>query len=273
MNSIQAMTRADFYMDNTRGARYFFADYDKAFNDAIENYIVKTLGTEKQRDPENFQWNQAIRDSLYTLLKNASPSITNGTVITNRYYSATPSHINYPTDYRSFVSLNVLIDSYTDYSRPTTYNEIGPLLKDSFRHPTNKKTYYNEDATGHTIWRGVGGTFTSATLEYIKIPNTFTVGNESQLISPGGAVLVNGLSYIALEISVQNASTYQIGDQFTAIGTALTSGIVILASNTVAIDLPSPVHEEICKMAAEIMLLATANYQASQAVESQVSKN
>jgi hypothetical protein len=272
MNSIQSMTRADFYLDVTRNGRFFFSDYNKAFRDAIRIFIEEKLGDEKERDPENFQWNQAIRDSLYNLIATNSPTITNGTVINTRYYSVTPSTFPLPTDYYAFVSLNVLIDSFTNYSRPTSFNELGPLIQDSFRHPTNQKTYYNETNVGFTVWRGTGGTFTSATLTYLRAPADFSVGAESQLIAPGGAVLTNGQSYIAVEISVQNSVTYQIGDQFTAVGTGLTSGLVILAANTVPIDLPPSTHEEIAKRAAEIMLLTTANYQASQAVESQVQK-
>lgn len=270
MNSVQTMNRVDFYNDSTRSGRFLFADYNKAVNDAIKTYVDIKLGDETQRDPKNFQWIQQIRDDLYTLLKIATISPTNGTVITNRYFSATPSHILYPTDYFGFVSLNTLIDGFTDYSVPTSYNEIGPLLKDSFRHPTNLKTYYNEDATGHTIWRGVGGTFTSATLEYLKQPLTFSIGSENQIISPGGAVLTNGLSYIAFEISVQNGITYQIGDQFTAVGTALTSGLVILSANTVSIDLPEKAHDDIAKMASAIMLKVTSNYPASEAVQKEI---
>lgn len=272
MNAIQGMTRADFYLDVTRSARYFFSDYNKAFRDAIRNYIDENVGDENQRMPDNFQWIQQIRDNLYNLIKLATLTPTNGTVIKNRYYSFTPSHVNFPTDYYDFISLNVLIDTYTDYSRPTNYNKIGPLLMDSFRHPTNQKTYYNEDATGLVIWRGIGGTFTSAALEYLKAPLDFSIGAENQVILPGAVVLTNAVSYIAMEVSVQNAVTYQIGDQFNAVGTSLTNGSVILTANTVPIDLPLSVHEEICKRAASIMLLATSNYPASQAVSSEVAK-
>jgi hypothetical protein len=268
-----SMTRADFYLDTTRNGRFFFSDYNKAFRDAIQVFIDKMLGDKENRDPENFQWNQQIRDSLYNLITVSTPTITNGAVINNKYYSVTPSTFPLPADYHNFISLNVLIDSFTNYSRPTNFNELGPLLRDSFRHPTNQKTYYNETSTGFTVWRGVGGTFSTATLTYLRAPADFSVGAESQLIVPGGAVLTNGLSYIAVEISVQNSVTYQIGDQFTAVGTALTSGLVILASNTVPIDLPPSTHEEIAKMAAQIMLLTTSNYTASQAVESEVAKS
>lgn len=269
MNAIQCMAYAEFYLDITRNGRFFFSDYNKAFGSAIQNYMDDRIGSELQRDPRNFQWIQQIRDELYPLLKVATSAPTNGTVITNRYYSVTPSHINFPTDYYDFVGLDVLIDGFTDYSRPTDYNDKGPLLKNSFEHPTNIKTYYNEDNLGLVIWRGVGGIFTSASLEYIRAPLDFSVGSEDQLLGPG-VTLTNGVSYIAVDISVQNAVTYQIGTQFVAVGTTLTSGSVIAAANTQTIELPDKTHSDICKIAAQIMLKVTSNYQAAAAVQSEV---
>lgn len=269
MNAIQCMALCDLYMDVSRNARFYYADYNNAFGNALQNYMDRRIGDETERDPMNFQWNQQIRDDLYTLIANASLSVTNGTVINNKYYSATPSHIIFPTDYYDFISLNVLIDGFTDYSKPITYNQLGPLLKDSFRHPTNIKTYFNEDSTGLTVWRGVGGVFTSAALEYIRQPAPFSVGNESLLINAGTAI-VNGSIYIATEISVQNGVTYQIGDQFTTSGTTLTSGQIILASNTQTVDLPLKAHSDVCKIAAEILLGVTSNYQAAQSAKSEI---
>lgn len=267
MNAIETLNKVFFYVDITRSARFSYLEVNMAVNDVIEDFVSQKLGDEQHRNPENFQWIQQIRDELYTLLTVATITPTNGTAITNRYYTTMPSHINFPTDYYDFVSLMVLIDGYTDYSRPTSYNDLGPLLKDSFKHPTNEKTYYNEDSTGLTIYRSNSGTFTSATLEYIKIPTEFTLSTESNLINPGAGVLTNGASYIAVETSVQNAVTYPIGTQFTAVGTALTSGQVILASLTSPIPLPEKAQEEICKRAAEVLLGVTSNIQQSQVAE------
>ena len=266
MNSIQVRSRIDFYLDVSRNARFGQQDYNKAVNDAIQVFMNQRIGDENQRAPENFQWIQQIRDEMYTLLKEATSTPSNGTVVTNRYYSSIPSAITFPTDYYNFVSLRVVIDGYSDYARPTTYNEIGPLLKDSFKHPTNQKVYYNENTTGLTIWRGSSGTFSSAILEYIKTPLDFNVGADTDLINAGAGVLTNGSVYIATEVSVQNSVTYQIGDAFTASGTTLTSGQVILASKTQTIELPEKTHSDIAKMAAAIMLKVTANYPAAQAV-------
>lgn len=253
MNPIESLYRIQFYTDLTRNARYSFSEYAVATNDVIQEYIDEMLGDVEGRIPSNFQWVQSIRDNLYTLIKTATPAITNGTVITNEYYSVTPSTIPFPADYYDFITLMVLIDGYTKYSRPTSYNEQGPLFEDSFKYPRNNRTYYNENSTGLTIFRGVGGTFTTATLTYIRATVSFSIGQEANLINAGG-VLALSVTYYAMEVSVYNATTYQVGTIITGTGAALTSGQVIPTSVTSPIDLPDKVHEEICKRAAARLL-------------------
>jgi hypothetical protein len=271
MNAIQTMLRVEFYNDTTRSARFFYSDINKAVNDAIELFTTKTLGIDADGNPQTFQLTQGIRDELYTLIKTATPAITAGTAITTRVGAYTPNHVNYPTDYRNLVELAVLIDGYSSYSRPTNYNEIGPMLENVFLKPSNQKTYYNEDSTGFTIWRGTGGTFSSATLTYIKTPNTFSCGNESLLINAGTSIS-NGAVYIAVNDSVHAGVTYIAGTQFTSSSTVLTSGTVILASNTTPIELPEKTHDEIAKIASGILLGITSDYPKSQFVERESQK-
>lgn len=267
MNAITTLNRVNFYADVTRNGRFSYLEINSAVNDTIIEFIGEKLGDEEHRDPLNFEWIQQIRDSLYNLITTNNPSITTGTTITNRYYSFIPNHVNYPNDYEELIGIRCVIDGYSTYARPTTYNELGPLLEDSFKHPTNNKPYYLEDSTGYTIYRGSSGTISTCTIEYIRTFTDFTLSQESNLINPGGAVLTNGASYIAVEVSVQNAVTRQIGEQFTAVGTSLTSGQVILASLTSPIDLPTKVHEEICRRAAARLLGVTSNLVQSQAID------
>ncbi len=272
MNAIQSLLRAEFYNDATRNARFTFSDYTKAFNDAIKIYINDHFGDENNQKPYSFQSIQQVRSDLATIIKNSSPAITTLTPVTTRYGTYTQNHIDYPTDFYEFVAAFPLIDGYSDYCRPLNYNEQGPLLDNSFRKPTNKKTYINEDATGFTIWRGVGGTFTSVNLEYLRKPVDFNIGNETNIISPGAAVLTIGLSYIAIDDAVHNGTTYVGGTQFTATAITLTSGTVILASLTSPIDLPEKTHNIINKMASEILLKVTSDYPKAQAVQSETDK-
>jgi len=267
MNAITAFNRVNYYNDVTRNARFPFSDYNIAFNGEIIRFIDQMMGDPLGRTPQNFQVIQQVRDSLYTLITEVSPAITNGTAVTNKFYSALPSHIDFPDDYYDFVLLLCKIDNLTTYARPTTYGALGPLLEDSFRHPTNEKPYYNEDATGLTIWRGNTGAIQSATLTYIKYPTAFNMGQESQLIDGGGALNI-GSVYIATEVSVEDGVDYQVGDEFTAATGTLTSGQVILASNTSTIPLPDKVHETICKRVSDVMLGVTQAYDPSQFVKS-----
>ena len=264
MNAIQILERVYLYMDTTRNARFQFIDYNKAVNDAIEKFIIDQFGDEAGKNTYSFQGNQQVRDNLYTLIKSTAPTVTTGATITTNYGAYTPNHIANPSDYFYFISLQTLIGGITGYARPTTYNELLPLLEDSFKQPTNNQPYYLEDATGYTIYRGTTGTLTTATLTYVKTPATYSCGTNEQLIDAGVGVLSLGDTYTCTEVSFYNLVTYQPGDTFTVISqTTLTSGQVILSSNTTTCDLPEKVHNDIAKLAAAILSGTVADYNRS----------
>jgi len=262
VNSIQIKNKIDFYNNLSKTARYYRFEYDDAFNIATDQYLTARLGDGSQRTPELFQ---QVRDEIYTLVKTATVTFTPGTAITNRYYTILPATGPAPSDYRDYMLLMCLIDGYTTYARPTNYNELGPLFENSFMHPTNDKPYFTYQTTGLSLYRENSGTLTSATLTYIKEPATFTIGLESQLINGGPAVtLTNLLAYYATEESVYNGVTYIIGATITGSGAQiLTSGQVILASNTTPSDLPSKVHEELCLLTSKIMLGVVKDFDGS----------
>jgi hypothetical protein len=144
------------------------------------------------------------------------------------------------------------------------------LLNDSFRHPTNEKPYYVEDSTGYTVYRGTTGTMT-VSFDYIRQYTAFSIGSETQLIVTAGT-LTSLLVYYAVEISVYNGTTYQIGASITGTGAALTSGAVILASNTSPIDLPTKVQERLCKMCADKLLYSIGMIEQGQVIEREAGK-
>ena len=266
MNAIQILERLYLYMDTTRNARFSLTDYSKAVNDAIQKFINNEFGDIDQKNPYSFQLTQSIRDNLFTLIKTATPTVTNLSNRTNDYYTIGVSRITNPTDYYDLISWDTTIDSIQTFARPTTLNELGPLLEDSLKYPTNKRTYYLEDATGYKFYRGTTGTLT-VSLEYLKTPQPYICGTDGQLINSGAGVLTLGTDYIATEVSVSNLVTYQPGNLFNAGSTTLNSGQVILASNTQTTDLPAKTHETIAKMAAEILSGSVADYNKSQFAE------
>ncbi len=271
MNAIQTLLRIEYLNDVTRNARFYFSDINKAVNDVMRVYIHDHFGGENEDKNYSFQSIQQIRSDLSTLVKNYSPLITVLGNITTQYGSFTQNHIDYPTDYYELIAAWPIIDGVSGYCRNINYNEQGIILEHIFKKPTNKKTYINEDSTGWSILRGVGGTFNSIKVEYLRKPADFSIGSESNVISAGGTLVV-GSSYIAIDDSVENAISYAGGTQFTAGTVALTSGTVILASLTTPIDLPEKTHEIICKMAAAELLKVISDLPRSQAIEAEANK-
>lgn len=267
MNPIQLKQRIDFYNDLTRNARFTFTEYAIAVNDVVQEFIFENLGDKENRNPKNFQWIDRINDQLYTLIKTATPALVAGTAITNKYYTTKVSTLAFPNDYSDFVALNLIIDGLTVYGRPTSFNKLQPLLRDSFKHPTSDNIFYNWNSTGLSIY--YNGTASAASLVYIKGAVDYSIGQEANLID--GPVLLSAGSYYATAPSVYNGVSYQIGSVITG-GFTLSSGQVIPVSVTSPIDLPSQVHEEIAKRASVKMLIASGNYPSAQAVQSEASK-
>lgn len=271
MNGILLKQRIDFYLNLSKNARFTFAEYAIAVNDVTDEYIDEQMGDEANRNPESFQWIQRISDDLYTLIKVAAPVVTPGTAVTTPYYSSLPSTFPVPSDYKTFVYMSCIIDGFTIYARPTTFNKLGPLLNDSFRKPSNTKIYFNSSAAGMTIWRANSGVFTSCSLTYIKVPTDFSIGQESNLINAPTALTV--ASYIATEVTVFMTVVYQVGAVIVGSVNPLTSGQVILASLVVPCELPPPVHEEIAKRAAVKLLAAVGDVQQSMVIQGEAEKS
>jgi len=273
MNAIQIDNRIEFYLDATRNARFQRIEKSGAVNDAIRKFIDDRFGDLGHKSPYSFEFTQQVRDDLFTLIKSATPTVTNLTAITTNYGTTGVSRITNPTDYYELISWTTTITGIITFAQPTSYNGLIPLLEDSLKHPTNTYPYYLEDATGYKFYKGTTGTLVVG-IDYIKTPATYSMGTDGQLINFGAAVLTIGLSYIATEVSVQNGVTYQPGTQFTAaVSTTLTSGQVILASNTTTCDLPDKVHEIIAKMAADILSGVVSDYTREQYLSKEVKES
>ena len=260
MNAIQIYYAIGVYTNTTQHSRYLFAEVNKAVNDAIKDKMDNIIDGPNKQGMGGIDRIQKFRDDLYTMLKESTsvPTIT-GTIND----VITQNHFNFPVDYQTYVSMTATIDNYTTYLRETNYNMIGPLLECSFRKPNNKKPYFLEDKTGLKLYRGISGTISSATLTYIKQPIPFYMGNETDLIGAGVGVLVINASYTAVDDSVYNGITYVAGVSFTTNGsiTNLTSGQVILSSILVTVELPEKCHDDVAKMAANILLGVTSAFE------------
>lgn len=264
MNVIKFYNSISLYINETHTSRFFFEEINRAVNDSIKKKIDRIADAVK--NDSGIDRIQKFRDELYTLMSSSVRTVINNTTIND---NVKEDHVTFPADYRTFARLSLLIDNSTTYARDTTYGQLGPLLECSFRVPSNKKPYFLEDSTGLLIYRGTSSTISNATLYYVKSPAEFNMGTESQIINYGTAVLTINTTYIAFEVSVYNGITYKQGAEFTTNGvlTDLTSGAVILKSNTTTCDLPEKCHPEIAKMAAEILLGTVSAFDNSSFVE------
>lgn len=272
MNAIEIKNRIDLYMDTTRNGRFGFIEYNQAVRDAIRKFVDDMYGDIQEKNPYSLQSSQQIRDNLFTLLTNTSITPSALPNILTNYGSVSVNQITNPTDYYELVSMRSLINGISTYINPTTYNQLGPLLEDSFKQPSNTQPYFLDDGTGYQIYISLGGVLTSVNFEYLRKPALFSIGYENLLLNPG-IVLTIGFDYIAVQQSVNNTVTYQPGQLFTAGATNLISGQVILASNTTTCDLPEKVHEQIAKMAAEIMSGNVADYNRAQFVNKEAKES
>ena len=270
MNPIQLKNRIDFYNNLTRNARFNFDEYAMAVNDVVQEFIFENLGDKENRNPKNFQWVDRINDQLFTLIATDTPTLVAGTPIVNKYYSTNVDTADFPADYNDFIALSLIVDGYTVYGRPTTFNKLNPMLGDSFRHPDENNVWYNWNDAGLTIYSK--GTVSECNLTYIRDAVDFSIGQESNLIDAPNT-LTNAVQYYATTPALYGTTTYQIGDVITGNGTALLSGQVIPVSVTSPVDLPAQAHEEIAKRASARMLLTRSNYPAAQAVDMAASKS
>jgi len=259
MNAIQMMERTDVFMDRYKSARFADSNYMDAFNSVVLSMFKDKTDNKKLFRKYSFQSNEQVRRELYTLIKTATIVPTGDVVV-------------YPADFEYYGDMNVTINGVEDYCRPTNFNEIGPLQGNPFRKPKATKPYYIENSTGLKVYYGLGS-FTSATMTYLKTPNTISIGTDSNKINPGGAVLTSGVVYVVYSpTAVHNGTTYYVGQTFTATATSLTSGIVILNSVLVNCDLPENVHDEVCKSAAQLLQGTIEDYNKSAFLQKEIEK-
>lgn len=235
------LNQVAFLNDRESSARFLDDQYMKAINSAINMILEDRLDNIKKPKKYSFEAVQRVRDELYTLVP-ATLTIT-----------PSGNTLAYPSDYNYFLKLQTTIDGATTWVRPTSYGESGPLGDNPWKKPSNTKPYFDQNVFGFVILRGSAGSFTAGLLDYVKNPDIVSVGKETDKINAGALVLTIGQVYIVYEEAVHNGVTYAEGQTFTAVSTALTSGIVILNSLVVNCNLPVKIHEEVVRLSSAIM--------------------
>lgn len=241
--------KIDELNDRAKSSRFVDNKYYSAINQAIQLIVNDRIDNIKQKKKYSLESVQRVRDELYTL-------IVPGTVII-----PIADVLLFPVNYYHYLYLECLIDGVTSFAKPTDYNSMGPLLDNSWKKPSPIKPYYIEVNNGLKVKYGIG-TFTSGMLDYLKIPNVVSIGNEGHKLTNTSPALALGTSYYVYDEAVHNGITYYDGQLFVATASSvLTSGTVILASNVINCDLPILIQNEVIRMASAIMNGTIEDYQ------------
>lgn len=244
MNVVEQHTKMDLWLDRPRSARFLAADRDSALNSAADRLLRDRYDNIRRDTGFSFESTQRLRDELRTLIQ-VSTLTPVGNIIT------------YPTDYRHEILLQVTIDGELKGSRPTTYDELESIKVNPFEKPKIDRVRHLESGLTAEVFFGTFGTFSAATLHYIKQPVDVFRGTTSILAGPT-VLTVGTLYYVDAGPVIHNGITYQTGQTFTAVNNTLTgAGSVIVIVNS---ELPENMHEEQARIAASILAGDTADY-------------
>jgi len=262
MNIIEMIERVYFHLDREKSARFLDSSLIQTINLATVDVFKDRTENEKQIKPYSFESNNQVMMELYTLIKQVGISPVGDT-------------IPYPNDYRFFGELFVTVDGLTDYCRFCPMEMTGTILKDSFKKPKavkgKTKFYYQELSNSFNILHG-GNTLQSCQFKYLSYPVNVSIGTEADKINgyTGGTVQTN-TQYIAYDDVTYNGTFYPAGSVFVSTTvTTLTSGIVIPYSIIVNSDMPVEIQDEICKRAADNLLIKISSFEKEQFMDKNI---
>lgn len=257
MNTLLMIQATSEIVDRVQNSRIDNIRYCNALNTAIERIISNRYDAAKINREFSFERSQKLIDELVTLVVKSAP------------IAPANNYIARPANYSHLILCEATINSIDYWARPITHSLLAANANNPFKSPkVPKRIFYTQDNTGIELHFGTG-TFTFATITYLKRPDIVTVGFPRNEIVPGAAVLTIGVNYSVLEECVHNGQTFYEGESFNAATTALTTGIVILTSVIVNSNMPENLHKEICELAAAKILSDIQSFDSSKAAENQ----
>jgi hypothetical protein len=255
MNIVQIHQKTKFYLDSVRSPRFPHQTIDKAINTAIHTIVNDRYDSIRKADREGtFQVSQRLRDEIYTLVYPGTVTPVPGT---KRF----DIKAAYP-EYWLLASMKVTISGKEINTIPLTYDEHNVVENNPFARPSieyPERVYRIEAYDGVTINHGAIGNLSSGSVYFIKEPITANLGTivDSGYIDAGTTVIcyMDGV----LEDGPTNYITLLEGDEYIPSNqTLVISGIFVI--NHTNCDLPSMLHEEVCKEAAKVLSGTVENY-------------
>ena len=263
MNIVQIHHKSKFYLDSVRSPRFPHATVNQAINTAIHTIVNDRYDAIRKADREGtFQVSQRLRDEIYTLVY---PGTVTPVLGTKRFDIKTA----YP-DYWLLASMKVTISGKEINTIPLTYDEQNVIENNPFARPSieyPERIYRIEAYDGVTINHGALGNLTAGNIYYIKEPVLVNLGtvNSSGTFSNGDQIIcyMDGqIGYYDGGGNLYNTVTLLEGEELTIDTPGGYAGILtgIYVTGFTNCDLPSMLHEEICKEAAKVLSGTVENY-------------
>ena len=249
MNIIEMVERIKSYADIVGSPRHDWVSYEQNIYTAINQIVNDRFDAVKKDRREKkyaFQSVQRLRDELYTLVVNDQSVTPTGALI---------PVANLPANFRFMLNVKPTISGTQYIADPLSYNEVREVSRDPYKRPQLTepyRVYYIESSTGISV----SYSMTSCKIDYIKNPVQISVGNRytsSQVFAIGNVL-------IATEPTVYNSVAYDPGEIITIVAgfLSITSGEVAFGYTNC--DLPVPLHEEVCKVAAGLFEKTVEDY-------------
>lgn len=227
---------------------------DNFINVAIDAVVKDRYDNIKKNRRYSFDVFSRIKAELYTIVRR-SASLNNA--LNGRNYIAV-----LPTDYLYEAGVEIVYDDGTRrFSENLSFNEMPSVSENSLKRPTKEYPGHLFHSGGMEVQIGGDGVISLVLLDYLVQPHRVSSGVE---ITNATATTI-GLNYYVNTGSItMNTVVYTRGQVFIADDVVFTgSGTLISYVDT---DLPVALHEEICKVAAGLLMESVNNFSKGQAL-------
>lgn len=263
MNIVQLHQKSKFYLDSVRSPRFPYQTVDKAINTAINTIVNDRYDSIRRAEKEgSFQVSQRLRDEIYTLVYPGTLSPIAGT----KRFDIKAVY----KDYWLLASMKVTISGKVINTIPLTYDEMNVIENNPFSRPSidyPERVYRIEAYDGVTIEHGLLGSLTSGSIYFIKEPVAVELGTvqSTGIFEHGTAIIcyMDGqIDYKDINGATTESLYLKEGDELIIYTPGGYSEIVsgIFVKDYTNCDLPSMLHEDICKEAAKVLSGTVENY-------------
>lgn len=247
MNTIEMYARVRFHANRTRSGRFDRNTHlDVAINIAINDILNARIDPIKNPQSRvSFESARRVKSELGSLVTSElSLAFSNN-------YAEKPADLFYP------LTIYATINGSRKWCEEMLFNSDGPHMSNNLSRPTKEYPKWTDEGGFRIRYGGGTAVLSKVELTYVRKPTI--VGSGIALTS--AATLVTGSQYGVVHGTVTYDGNNYAEDSFFTVGatTSFTgTGQVALLTNT---DMPTLLHEEVCRRACIVMLGTVENFE------------